>query len=541
MNIFIQIGQWIGETARDLVYWSQWLNSPVGWLILILFVVIAAYFPAKAAKKLLTPLPWVMLGMAILASYFLWGQFHYWTLCLFAFPVLVLFMEGAARKGGATVCVIGDMVWDMNDFCRGWLISGVTGCGKTQSAINTIAHQLFQKASSPKWGGVCVDEKGTYYESFVEMAATYERSEDIVVLQTRPSDASEDWKPKATINLLGDERIPSTTYASAIVDTAAAVSGGSDDKGFFKNQATIQIAKCIDLLRIMGRSPTLSDIYAILTDTQQLIACLKEVESRAKDDTRVRKVHRHFIGEGFLKQPADQLGGIVSTIQTYLVNYTEEEISDVFCAYDPTFNIKQIDAGKIACVVTPQKWQKERQVICTILKLLFYQHGLSRFDEGKKALVNKNMLILWQDEWQRFATPADSNVDVTREAKVTTVAAVQSKMSAYEPLGGEKKAKVVMLNLRNRIIMQSADDECAKDSAEFIGKKMVWKKSFSYSGGGRGSSVSKSEEEQFHARPQELRELKKFWGVVCHASNGWRKMLLPPIQPDGKLPDWFKG
>ena len=60
------------------------------------------------------------------------------------------------------VAKLGGVRWKRNQFCRGWLITGDTGSGKTSSGINQLAHEVFQK--EPTWGGLCVDEKGVYWE-----------------------------------------------------------------------------------------------------------------------------------------------------------------------------------------------------------------------------------------------------------------------------------------------------------------------------------------------------------------------------------------
>jgi hypothetical protein len=60
------------------------------------------------------------------------------------------------------------LTWKRNQFCRGWLITGDTGSGKTSSGINQLAHQVFQ--NEPRWGGLCIDEKGVYWETYSAMA-----------------------------------------------------------------------------------------------------------------------------------------------------------------------------------------------------------------------------------------------------------------------------------------------------------------------------------------------------------------------------------
>ena len=61
-----------------------------------------------------------------------------------------------------------------------------------------------------------------------------------------------------------------------------------------------------------------------------------------------------------------------------------------------------------------------------------------------------------------------NSVDVLREANATLVAAAQSSTSFIPPLG-EDKAKVLTLNLRNRMIFKAADEAGAVESrADFL-------------------------------------------------------------------------
>jgi len=47
------------------------------------------------------------------------------------------------KKGGC-VAKLGGLTWKRTQFCRGWLITGDTGSGKTSSGINQLAHHVFQ-------------------------------------------------------------------------------------------------------------------------------------------------------------------------------------------------------------------------------------------------------------------------------------------------------------------------------------------------------------------------------------------------------------
>ncbi len=418
------------------------------------------------------------------------------------------------------------------------------------------------------WGGICVDEKGLYYQTLVGMARHYQREHHLMLLQTRPTWAPEGWQPPARFNLLSDEQIPENTYAKALVDTATSVAGGEGDKGFFKTQAESNIGWSIALQRAVRTLLIQNGTEASELTFPSIKLCLQLLSSKKFFDTWVQEngcyggekknqagtfdkfdaqiqspklteALEHFKNR-YWSQPPDQLGGVQGTIYNYLNYFTADEIADVFCA-DNTFDIRDIDRGMILCVAMPQKLQVERRYVCTLLKLLFYQHVLRRFDQaGLPAWTHRNLLICWQDEAQRFVTESDGNVDVIREAGATTFMCCQGKPSLYAPLGGKEKAGVIILNLRNRLIFQAADDDCATGSADFIGKSERWKQSRSTSS--QGTSYSYQQEDAHKIKPFEFRSLPKFTAIVCHADGYFKRAIICPISTDGKLRlDWLSG
>jgi hypothetical protein len=91
-----------------------------------------------------------------LAGYFLLAPPVSWAavgICA-VFAAWTLFTTDTRRP----VLRLGGLAWSMEDFVRGWLITGRTGSGKTQCAINAVTHRVFQNV--PHWGGVCLDQKG---------------------------------------------------------------------------------------------------------------------------------------------------------------------------------------------------------------------------------------------------------------------------------------------------------------------------------------------------------------------------------------------
>jgi len=191
----------------------------------------------------------------------------------------------------------------------------------------------------------------------------------------------------------------------------------------------------------------------------------------------------------------------------------------------------------------PQKFQTERRYVNTFLKLLYYSHALRRFDKPKSERARDNLIILWADEAQRFMTASEDGtsdyncVDVIREAGATIVAAAQSTTSFVPPLGHDK-SKVLTLNLRNRLIFRAADEGDAVQAADFIGKKRVVKRSWGYTAGKR--TVNYSENEEHKIKPHQLRSLRDHQCVLVHCEKGFRKIVLSPLEPDGKVSAWYR-
>jgi hypothetical protein len=152
----------------------------------------------------------------------------------------------APDNSAKIVLRLGGLAWSMEDFVRGWLITGRTGSGKTQCAINRITYQMFQNV--PHWGGVCLDQKGLYWEILGEMAAHFGHEENFTLLQTRPLGKNALWRPVHTINITGNPNVPAFTYAEVIVDTALLLTRGRSQNPFPPTKAQIAIQTGFDII-----------------------------------------------------------------------------------------------------------------------------------------------------------------------------------------------------------------------------------------------------------------------------------------------------
>jgi hypothetical protein len=451
--------------------------------------------------------------------------------------VLVAVWILTPRKRPNKVARLGGLTWKRNQFCRGWLITGDTGSGKTSSGINQLAHQVFQ--NEPRWGGLCIDEKGVYWETLSAMARHYGREDDLIHLQLGTDGSGPEGKPTHRYNLTGDRSIPFTTFAKFVVDTATSLGQGGD-KGFFKSQAQTHIAHALEMLHEMKRPVTLLGVFELLSDRDLLEEEMENLE-RLFETPRRAAVYNHFANR-FLNQPDEQLGGVRETIGNYLQYFLTPEVAEIFCTGESTFDFSAVDQGKIILVTMPQRFQTERRYVNTFLKLLFYHHALRRFDKPKSERARDNLIILWADEAQRFMTASEDGtsdyncVDVIREAGATVVAAAQSTTSLIPPLGNDK-SKVLTLNLRNRMIFRAADEADAVQAADFIGKKRVIKRSWGFSAGKR--NVNYSETEEHKIKPHKLRNLRDHECVIVHCERGFRRVILPPLESSGKVARWF--
>ena len=433
---------------------------------------------------------------------------------------------------------MGGLTWRMDDFCRGWLITGQTGSGKTQAAINTMLWQV--STHCPTWGGVCVDDKGVYWETLRDMFRHLGRADDLILLQVRPDGALSDWKPAHTFNFLDNPHLPWSAKAKIVCDVAAAL-GQRNEQSFFRTQAQVQIEFAFRVLEAVQLPVTLDNAYEFLTSDNMLTQLMEMIAEH--DSSRTKALLEHY-QDALKSQPPEQLGGVKTTVANYLKVFTDADITAVFCAPKSSFSFDAIDQGKVICVAIPQRYQVERRYINTLLKLTFYSHALRRFDRPEATRAGNNLLIFWADEAQKIVTASEDGmsdynvVDVIRQANATVVASTQSYLSLIPPMQDETKAKVFIANMANRVTFSAADEDSAKIAADTLGKRKAKKRTTGYSGGKR--NVSWTEEDKYLVEPHELRRLRKFQAIVQHCESGFRRVKLPPLGTDGRVPAWYR-
>jgi hypothetical protein len=403
------------------------------------------------------------------------------------------------------------------------------------------------------WGGFICGEKGTEWHTAEGVLRRHGREEDLCVLLTRPPEATPHWSAPVRFNLLSMDGIPADTYAKIIVDTGLCLEESGTRDEFFVPQARDKIAWGLRLARAVSacsphslpdEKPSLVTLLAILTVQESyrryLAGCAAAIPSLAGSNAFAEA--RFQLESNYWNQPPDQLGGVKSTVHNFLAPFSEPEIAEVFCA-DSTFDLHEVQQGKVVCLAIPQKFALQRRYVATLMKTLVYQIVLERFDLGPDhpEWANRNVVLVEQDEWQRHAVGADCEVDVVREARGAVYAATQSQNAVWRKLGGREQAAPLIANMRNRWICQAATEECAAESSAVVSGKLSRNVSYSHGDGGRTTSVSFSEQPVLPLR--ELRTLRPFEVIFAPAEGRWlyRKCIAMPATADCTIPPWWFG
>lgn len=452
-----------------------------------------------------------------------------------------LSLAGAAawivsRREKDVVARLGGLVWTLSDFARGWLITGDIGSGKTSSGIVQLMRQVFLNV--PTWGGLCIDEKGVFWETLTKMASHHGREEDVIVLEIRPEHADAAWQPRHRFNLVGDRSIPFSAYARMVVDAARSL-GQDSDQNFFREQAELHIAAGLEALHVIGYDVTLENLCHLLTEEEELTAAIAQLrQAKSEDGSRLAE---HFEGQ-LLRAPFEQRSGVTSTILNYLRHFIDTEVAEVFCR-DSTVTLEQVDSGKIFCLLMPHRHHAARRYVGVFLKSLFYLHVLRRYNLPADERLKRNLLVTWVDEAQRFVTTSKTGygeqavVDLVREARCAVVFATQSTVSFSAPLGRDV-AKIVTLNLRNRMAFKAADQEDAEEAATRLGKRK--KRKVTWTSDRDGTRRNISMDEDYVVSPHDLRRLRSHQCLLIHCRGKHRRVILPPLLPNGRVAPWFR-
>jgi hypothetical protein len=416
--------------------------------------------------------------------------------------------------------------WTRDKLNRHFFISGETGAGKT-TGINRLMTELVRR--DPHVGGIVMANKGDEWYFLEWLAKKYGREDDIFRLRPRTTDD----RPGDFIhrlNVTGDERLPFTTRARILVDTAAALNP-KDERSFFKNKGAAHIARALELLTEIGEPPTPTNAYMLLSSKEHLMQALEKLASKDPNPQR-QKIADIFQGTFLQHEAKEQKAGEVGTSQNYLEYLGTPEIAEVFSSNDPdTCTIADVDRGKILCIDVPEDYPTERKYVFTVVKLLLFRHALRRYHLPDWQRYQLNQLVFSSDEFATAITASfdgtsDYNVvDKLRDCWLMMVVSAQAFETLIPPQTREQ-ADVLLLNLKNLIMYRAASETDAMRCANALGKHWVERSSRTVHHDHTAYSYQRIEE--YLIKPHEFRNLPDHTAIVRHCTNGHKKVRLRP-------------
>jgi hypothetical protein len=382
----------------------------------------------------------------------------------------------------------------------------------------------------PTLGGVVMANKGDEWFYLEWLAKKHRRQNDIIRL--RPRLIGENDKPLHRLNVTGDARLPFTTRARILVDTAAALNP-KDEKSFFKVKGAAHIGRAFELLADIEKPVTATNAYDLLTSETALKAALEKLTELDPTERRIRLAET--FEQTYLKHEAkEQRAGEIGTSQNYLEYLGTPEIAEIFSSSEPdTCSIADVDKGKIFCFDVSQDYTTERQYVFTVAKLLLYRHALRRYALPPHQKYALNQLIFIGDEFQNAITAShdgtsDFNViDRLRDCLLMLVVSAQAFESLIPPQTKEQ-AEVLALNLKNLFMYRAASETDALRCANALGKHWVERGSRTVHPEHTAHTYQRVEE--FQSKPHEFRNLPDHTAIVRHCTNGYRKVKLRPRQ-----------
>ncbi len=416
--------------------------------------------------------------------------------------------------------------WTRDKANRHFFITGDTGSGKT-TGMNGLLAALMRR--DPRLGGVVMANKGDEWFFLEWLGKKYGRSQDLVRLRPRTADDPAG-HPVARFNLTGDSRLPFTTRARLLVDTAAALNP-KDEKSFFKVKGASHISRALELLHHIGRAPTATNAYALLSSDEAMKAAISKLRDVGITQQHIRLADA--LDQTFVKHEAkEQRAGEIGTSQNYLEYLGTPEIAEVFSSDEPdTCSILDVDRGKILCIDVPEDYTTERKYVFTVVKLLLYRHALRRYALPPWQRYALNQLVYVGDEFQTAITASfdgtsDFNVvDRLRDCWLMLVISAQAFESLIPPQTREQ-ADVLALNLKNLIMYRAASETDALRCANALGKHWVERATRTVHLDHTAHTFQKTEE--YRIKPHEFRNLPDHTAVVRHCTNGFKKVCLRP-------------
>ncbi|MBV8098919.1 MAG: TraM recognition domain-containing protein, partial [Verrucomicrobia bacterium] len=388
-------------------------------------------------------------------------------------------------------------VWTLEDACRGTVIMGANGSGKSSGPASHLA-ECFLNAG---FGGLVLCAKADEAEAWRTLLQRTGRVKSALFFGTDPH-----WK----INFLNYEanRAGGGGLTENIVNLFVRVAeiieqrnAGVANQEYWQRAMKQLVRNAIDLLLTAGRQVSLSEIVAVINSApesevqtterhwQQQSKCysyLLEAEQAALADPGKRNAFHlcaHFWVNEFPKLAAQTRSSIVSTFTTLADALLRDPFRDRFCT-ETTFLPEMLFQGAVCIAdLDIKRYSDVGQYGQVLLKYLVQQAVERRADIGTSRA---RPIFIWVDECQHFTIPYDQIFQTTaRSARCATVCITQNLPNLQAEFGGgpsgQARVNSFLGNLVNKFFCQQDEELTNRWAADTIGKVRQLLNNYSHS------------------------------------------------------------
>lgn len=373
------------------------------------------------------------------------------------------------------------------------LITGTIGTGKTSSAMYPFTKQLLKYNclnNQEKLAMLILDVKGNYFSKVLEYANTFNRLNDLIVI-----DLTNSFK----YNPLDKPNLNSLVLANRLKTILTLFSPNSSEN-YWLDKAEQILSECIKFCRLYNDGyVTFSEIHKLIMFPEyysQKLNITKENFKKGKySDTEVYNLLTSidFFEKEFFSLDSRTLSILKSEISRITnIFVSDYNVSKTFCPSKNEINFKGfkevLNQGKIVILnMNISEYRNLSKIIATYLKLDFQTEVMSRL--GNNSFIRKSAFI--SDEFHEYVTTTDADFLAScREAKCINIVATQSYSSIKNTLKDEASTKVILQNLINKFWFRTDDMFTIEEAQKQIGKEEKQKISTTISENAKETSLN---------------------------------------------------
>lgn len=445
--------------------------------------------------------------------------------------------------------------WTVSDACRGTIIFGATGSGKSSASGKLIAESFLDFG----YGGLVLCAKKDELGMWKKMAEKYGRSEDLVIFQNgsnyqfNPLEYEQNREGDGAGDVQNIMDILMALYD--LSNNVSAGGGGRADERFWENGMRRLLTRTLQLLQLSGQEISFQNIYSLIANTinghirlrySDITNVLKDSSAsvdekqQAMQDLEILQEQNFCLNclvkasekkSGFNAEKSELFSAVNNYFLTEFVNLSDRTASvlkeSALGIVFPFQNglLKRHFSTTVSPEMKPElAYQKGKIFIMDIsvkeyllsgilgqgIYKLIFQQAMERrvFPEDDK--IGPRPVFLWADEAQNFYTAHDTLFASTARSSLVSIVNLTQNLPSIIVAMGEnspkERAMSLIGNLSTKIFHANSDIDTNKFASEMIDRVKVKKESFSKSE--HNVSTSYSRELEFQVLPGDFTTLK---------------------------------